>query len=106
MSRNGIQWIEPDWPAPANVRAISTLRTGGVSQPPFDSLNLALHVGDNPKAVQENRRRVMETIQLAMQPCWLQQVHGVNVVRAEHYAQPPEADACIANESGKACVVM
>ncbi|MES1195908.1 MAG: laccase domain-containing protein, partial [Steroidobacter sp.] len=52
-----MQWIEPDWPAPSNVRAASTLRYGGVSKPPFDSLNLGLHVGDDMDAVRENRRR-------------------------------------------------
>jgi copper oxidase (laccase) domain-containing protein len=33
--------IFPDWPAPARVRAVSTTRRGGVSSPPYDSLNLA-----------------------------------------------------------------
>ena len=48
----------PDWPAPARVQAASTTRWGGVSAPPYDSLNLAGHVGDNPACVAENRRRL------------------------------------------------
>ena len=41
-------WITPDWPAPPNVKAAATLRTGGVSQGAFSSLNLGSHVGDDP----------------------------------------------------------
>ncbi|MHB1816185.1 MAG: multi-copper polyphenol oxidoreductase, partial [Steroidobacteraceae bacterium] len=42
---SGPEVIEPDWPAPPGVRAAFTLRTGGVSEPPYDSLNCAAHVG-------------------------------------------------------------
>lgn len=48
--------ITPQWPLPAGVRACSSLRTGGVSQPPFDSLNLGLHTGDSLEDVARNRR--------------------------------------------------
>ena len=41
-------WIVPAWPAPANVKALSTTRAGGVGTAPFDSLNLGTHVGDDP----------------------------------------------------------
>ncbi len=50
------RFITPDWPAPANVRACVTTRAGGVSRPPYASLNLAAHVGDNPQAVSFVRR--------------------------------------------------
>jgi len=106
MMRDGIQWIQPDWPAPSNVRAASTLRLGGVSTAPFDSLNLALHVGDDPSRVDENRRRVKKTLQLPAEPCWLQQVHGVEVINAATYSVPAVADACLATEPAKVCVVM
>jgi YfiH family protein len=67
-------WIVPGWPAPANVRAQVTSRAGGVSQPPFDSLNPASHVGDDPAAVAENRRILRQS--LPAEPLWLNQVHG------------------------------
>ena len=38
--------IFPDWPAPAGVRAAFTLRTGGVSAAPYDSLNMGAAIGD------------------------------------------------------------
>ena len=73
-------WLIPDWPAPAGVKACVTTRTGGVSLAPFDSLNLGDHVEDSPEAVLENRRRL--TAAFAIQPAWLRQVHGVVVVEA------------------------
>ena len=70
----------PDWAAPVGVRAACTLRTGGVSEAPYDSLNVGAHVGDVGAAVAENRRRVRERLRLPGEPAWLQQVHGVGVV--------------------------
>ena len=64
-----------------------TERTGGVSHPPFSSLNLGTHVGDDPAAVGENRRRVLEALGCEDALCHLivpNQVHGdhVAVVRS------------------------
>jgi copper oxidase (laccase) domain-containing protein len=80
MSTADVQVITPDWPAPPGVRSAFTLRTGGVSVAPYDSLNLGAGIGDSPEAIAENRRRVRETLGLLAEPAWLQQVHGVEVV--------------------------
>jgi len=80
MSRAGPGLIFPDWPAPAGVRAAFTLRTGGVSAAPYDSLNMGAAIGDSPEAVAENRRRVSEALRLPGEPGWLEQVHGTHVV--------------------------
>ncbi len=77
-----VDWIVPDWPAPPNVKAAATLRTGGVSEGAFSSLNLGSHVGDDPAAVAENRRLVRVALKLPAEPTWLNQVHGVAVVDA------------------------
>jgi YfiH family protein len=106
QSREGLQWIEPDWPAPANVRAVSTLRCGGVSLKPFDTLNLATHVGDDSTAVKQNRSRLSRLLQLPQEPCWLQQVHGAQVIAAGSFHEPPIADASTTSDVGKVCVVM
>ena len=50
--------ILPGWPASPRVLAVSTTRRGGVGEPPYDSLNLADNVGDDPARVAENRRRL------------------------------------------------
>lgn len=100
-------WIVPDWPAPPNVKAATTLRTGGVSEGAFFSLNLGSHVGDDPGAVIENRRLVRSALKLPAEPTWLNQVHGIEVVDASRdAATPPAADASIARGPGAVCVVM
>ncbi len=59
-----------------------TTRRGGVSQAPFDALNLGDHVGDHQGHVSENRRRLQSV--LTDQPiCWLRQVHGNRTVLAD-----------------------
>jgi len=96
-------WLIPDWPAPARVKACVTTRGGGVSLAPFDSLNLGDHVGDDPTAVAENRRRL--TDQFAITPAWLQQVHGIAVVEADP-TQVATADASWTDTPGIACASM
>lgn len=98
--------IIPDWPAPAGVRAAVTMRDGGVSTGPYASLNLGLHVGDEPSAVLENRRRVRAALRLPVEPTWLAQVHGVQVIEAGTYREPPTADASIARRPGSVCAVL
>jgi hypothetical protein len=73
--------ITPDWPAPANVKALQTTRLGGISSAPYDSLNLGDHVGDAPLAVARNRM-LLNTL-LPSEPVWLNQVHGTVVANAD-----------------------
>jgi hypothetical protein len=101
-----IQRIVPDWPAPARVRAVVTTRVGGVSRPPWNSLNLADHVGDDPADVAENRRRLREEAKLPGKPLWLKQVHGCDVVDVDERASGCAADAAVATEPGRVCAVL
>ena len=68
--------IVPQWPLPKGVAACSSTRIGGVSLPPYDSLNLGAHCGDNPDHVEENRKRLFAAGNLPSKPVWLEQVHG------------------------------
>lgn len=99
-------WIAADWPAPPGVRAGQTMRDGGVSQPPFASLNLATHVDDAAEAVAINRKRVRDALQLRAEPQWLRQVHGVHVACLPAHEREPEADAAWTSEPGVSCAVM
>lgn len=75
----------------ARVRFVSTTRAGGVSAPPYDSFNLADHVGDDPAAVAANRARLAQSIGLPpARVVWMHQVHGT---RVEIVADPPEPAA-------------
>ncbi len=98
--------IRPDWPAPARVRAVATTRAGGVSRGAFATLNLGMHVGDDPEAVRENRARLVAALGLAAGPLWLHQVHGTTVADAATAAPVPVADAMVAGSAGLACVIM
>ncbi len=73
-----------------------TGRRGGVSEPPYAELNLALHVGDDPAAVAENRRR-LDPLTGGRPIVWMDQVHGrrVAVVDRPLEAAVPETDALI-----------
>jgi YfiH family protein len=106
--------IVPDWPAPRRVRALMSTRQGGVSQAPFDSLNLRPpdlpgESLDQPPAVLENQRRFGQA--LGAEPVWLDQVHGHAVRRVSHGELStgpvlPRADASITTEPGLACTVL
>lgn len=98
------QYLVPEWPAPPCVRALQTTRLGGVSAPPYDTLNLGTHVGDEPLAVAANRNRLQALV--PGEPVWLEQVHGTAVVSAETAGCLPVADACVTRRAGAVCVVM
>src|SRR5690625_386425 len=83
------------------LRTFATTRHGGVSQAPYDSLNLGTQTGDDPKAVAANRRQVEEM--LPDKPLWLAQEHGAEVFDADRDLpeQPPQADAAVTTASGQ-----
>jgi purine-nucleoside/S-methyl-5'-thioadenosine phosphorylase / adenosine deaminase len=101
-------FIVPDWPAPAGIHAAFTLRTGGVSAPPFDAFNIAAHVGDDPRAVAENRRRLRGRLELPAEPAWLEQVHGHRVVDLDRETSPDSlgpADGAVTRTRGRVCAI-
>ena len=97
-------WIAPDWPAPARVKAFITTRSGGASHPPFGGLNLGDHVGDVPGSVAANR--ALLSLYLPAEPLWLRQVHGTNVVDADAVASGVEADAAHTATQGIVCAIL
>jgi YfiH family protein len=97
--------LVPDWPAPPGVRAACSLRAGGVSPPPYDSLNLGERVGDSEANVAVNRERFMRAIEA--RPVFLRQVHGKAVARLDAESRDGiEADACVTTTRGVACTIM
>ncbi|WP_096087334.1 peptidoglycan editing factor PgeF [Agaribacterium haliotis] len=103
--------FQAKWPAPASVKTALTTRDGGVSAAPFDSFNLASHVGDLDSCVQLNRQRLSESLQNRASASpklqWLTQVHGTELVELDcSLAEPIEADASYTKKAGVACVVM
>ena len=71
----------PEWPLADRVGVVTTTRHGGLSKRPYDSLNLATHVGDEADAVIANRQLLCQGLALK-DIQWLEQVHGIAVIAA------------------------
>ena len=99
-------WLIPQWPAPAGVKAVFTTRAGGVSAAPFDTLNLGSHVGDLAESVTANRAVLQRGIGTS-RPVFLNQVHGTKVQRLEPGTlDGRSADGCLTDRAALACTVM
>ena len=108
--------LDAGWPAPPGVHAFTTLRYGaGASGAPFDSFNLGNFrsaEGDDPAVVARNRAELVERFGLPSEPCWLDQVHGVAVVRVGVPAPegpgrgPWTADASVTSDRGVVLAIL
>lgn len=91
------------------VVARFTDRWGGVSQPPYATLNLGDHVGDDPAAVETNRATVARQAEVVA-VAWMDQVHGDRVVVVDHVPygdEPaPTCDALVTAAPGVAIGVL
>ena len=107
---NELAWVAADWPVPSHIHAGSTLRSGGVSKPPYDQLNLGLHVNDEQGCVLTNRERLAKELKLPAEPVWLNQEHGNNIIRLDSQEDSETtintADGSYATETNQVCVVM
>lgn len=101
-----LAWELPDWPAPPCVRALATTRGGGVSEGRYASLNLGDHVGDDPAAVAENRRRLRSAARLPADPVWLAQVHGAEVWNLDRGDPASPVDAVVTRRAGRVCAIL
>jgi YfiH family protein len=104
----GADWIVPDWKAPAGVgAAVSTRQGPGVSEAPYERLNLGLRSGDDVAAVEVNRRALAEALALPAAPLWLRQVHGIAVVESPVEGDDePVADASVARGPGRVLAIL
>ncbi|MEZ2120942.1 MULTISPECIES: peptidoglycan editing factor PgeF [unclassified Corynebacterium] len=96
-------------PGERPVRKVFTTRSGGLSEPPFDSFNLADYVGDNPSAVGANRERLARVMGLSSdQIVWMEQLHTptVTVVEGPCSEPVPATDALVTTVRGLALAVL
>lgn len=96
----------PDWPAPANVRAVCSTRKGGYSTDVYSSLNLGNHVADNAEQVAKNRQRYQLLAKMPAAPIWLNQVHGTKVAVLTKISTTDTADACVTSAPAVVATVM
>jgi YfiH family protein len=112
--RDGVRWLEA---ALDGATAAFSTRVGGVSEPPYRSLNVAVRTGDDPDRVRDNRRRLSAALELdPSRVVMARQVHGDRLLR--HHSEqrpriwldavrsPEEADAHATSEPGLATLVM
>ena len=96
----------PDWPLPAGVRSVITMRrrsqlkSGGAE---FISRDLGEVESQDTRGAQS---LLMRQLDLSKSPQWLQQVHGVAVIEASGNALSPQADASYTRQPGLACAVL
>jgi YfiH family protein len=102
LERRGLDWIVPDWPAPPAVRALVTTRNGGFSTGACRSMNLGTRSGDSPNLA---RNQELLRAVCGVEPLWLRQTHGRDVVAVEHAPHLARADAAIATAPGRAAAV-
>jgi YfiH family protein len=94
----GVRWLEADL---GGARAAFSTRLGGVSEPPFDSLNLGILTDDDPEAVAENRRRLASALgREPAQIVFALQVHGTRLIHHPEVASGIEADGHVVTEPG------
>lgn len=102
-SAGDVVYVAPD-PEPEGARVWFFTRLGGVSEPPFDSLNISVKVGDERDAVTENLNRIQDAMD-GRESAWVRQVAGDGILRVTKAGLAGEADALITEEEGFSLVV-
>lgn len=92
-------YIQPNWPAPKNIKAFATKRTDG---------NFNTRIGDNLNYVLANRKKLYQDLNLPTEPFWLKQEHTNTVIHLKQDTTllEPIADASFATSPNLVCAVM
>ncbi|ANO32149.1 multi-copper polyphenol oxidoreductase [Vibrio breoganii] len=102
-----MSYLHPSWDVADRVKSISSTRVGGFSSDDFASLNLGMHVNDDPVIVQRNREHLAELSKMPSPPVWMNQTHSTTVVElTEPTSETIEADALVTSVPGVVCSVM
>lgn len=99
----GAVYVAPQ-PEPEHATVWFFTRLGGVSEPPFESLNVSTKVGDREDAVRENRSRIRVAME-GRPSAWVRQVAGDEVVGVSEAGFAGTADALVTAERGLSLVV-
>jgi YfiH family protein len=95
-AKGGAVYVAPD-PVPEGAAIFFFTRLGGISEPPYDSLNVSKKVGDDPEAVDENLSVIRKAIDLRP-AAWIRQVAGDTVVRVSEPGFAGKADGLVSAE--------
>ena len=105
VAKDGLKFLQPDWPAANRVQGLCSTRTGGTSVDAYASFNLASHVDDNAQTVIQNRNLLNNVLALPGEPYWLEQVHSDKAVVLPNPASTIQADASYTSQFDTVCVV-
>ena len=97
-------WITPNWPAPLNVQALFTTRSGGINSGPYTNFNLGDHVGDKKHIVHQNRAKLLNA--LPSEPRWLNQVHGSTPIWVDNNTSLLRGDAALSKTQNIVCAIL
>ncbi len=94
------EWIESTLFAQHHIRAIFTLRRGGISQPPFDSQNFGIGLGDPDANINENLRTFIRASALPSTPHQAIQIHQTSTLwcNGSGSSHPNEADILLSDQ--------
>ncbi|MDP3705472.1 MAG: peptidoglycan editing factor PgeF [Legionellaceae bacterium] len=95
-----------NWPAPKNIRALTTTKKPGYSQQSYAYNNVGLHVHDNPEHVLANRASLKKQLELPNEPIWLDQTHTSRCVLVESNQVDRHADAAVTRHSHLPLAIM
>jgi len=101
--RGGALYVAPSLD-PRDARIWFFTRKGGISEPPYDSLNVSTSVGDYPEAVADNRARIKAAMD-GRGSAWVRQVAGDSILRVEGPGFAGEGDALVSGREGISLVV-
>ena len=102
-AERGPLYVAPS-PEPPNARIWFFTRKGGISEPPYESLNVSTSVGDDPEAVADNRARIKAAMD-GRESAWVRQVAGDKVLRVDGPGFAGEGDALVTGREGFSLVV-
>ncbi|CAN5772242.1 peptidoglycan editing factor PgeF [soil metagenome] len=102
-SAGGVVFLTPE-PQPQDARVQYFTRLGGLSKPPFDSLNVSVRIGDTREAVGENLVRIAKSM-YGTSSAWVQQLSGTEVSRVSDSGFAGQGDSLVTAEEDLALVV-
>jgi purine-nucleoside/S-methyl-5'-thioadenosine phosphorylase / adenosine deaminase len=106
IKRSDELWLWADWPVPDHIHAGTSTRRGGHSKAPYNELNLAYHVGDEPDSVIKNRNVLIDHLGLNSEPAWLNQTHSSDIISIETSPTHSDADGSFTTKANKICTIM
>ena len=94
------------WAAPDHIFAYHTTRVGGISDAQYESSNLSLDVGDNPKNVKNNRKSLVDQLNLPYNPIFMKQIHSSSVRKVTKPSDNIVGDSCYTDIKGLPLAVL